>query len=143
MRVIKLSPRDPEYDSWDELVDFFENKLPNMIERDRVGKFRCKNNVRWGKPRPGEPLLFTFDTRLVYLALCKLGAQENFDQFKDDYARFFVIDCDTIRRPQSELSLDELEQQLNELTLDTLTLRSQGWNDIPDTTTLTSWFNKL
>ncbi len=143
MRVIKLSHRDPEFDSWDDLVNYFENKLPNMIERDRVGKFRCKNNVRWGKPRPGEPLLFTFDTRLVYLALCKLGAQENFDQFKDDYARFFVIDCDTIRRPQSELSLDELEQQLNELTLDTLTLRSQGWDDIPDTTTLTSWFNKL
>ena len=143
MRVIKLSHRDPEFDSWDDLVNYFENKLPNMIERDRVGKFRCKNNVRWGKPRPGEPLLFTFDTRLVYLALCKLGAQENFDQFKEDYARFFVIDCDTIRRPQSELSLDELEQQLNELTLDTLTLRSQGWNDIPDTTTLTSWFNQL
>ena len=143
MRVIKLSHRDPEFDSWDDLVNYFENKLPNMIERDRVGKFRCKNNVRWGKPRPGEPLLFTFDTRLVYLALCKLGAQENFDQFKDDYARFFVIDCDTIRRPQSELSLDELEQQLNELTLDTLTLRSQGWDDIPDTTPLTSWFNKL
>ena len=143
MRVIKLSHRDPEFDSWDDLVNYFENKLPNMIERDRVGKFRCKNNVRWGKPRPGEPLLFTFDSRLVYLALCKLGAQENFDQFKDDYARFFLIDCDTIRRPQSELSLDELEQQLNELVLDTLTLRSQGWNDIPDTTVLTSWFNKL
>jgi hypothetical protein len=143
MRVIKLSYRDPEFDSWDDLVNYFENKLPNMIERDRAGKFRCKNNVRWGKPRPGEPLLFTLDSRLVYLALCKLGAQENFDQFKDDYARFFIVDCDTIRRPQSELPLDELEQQLNELTVETYTLRSQGWNEIPDTTTLTSWFNKL
>ncbi len=143
MRVVKLSNRDPEFDSWDDVVNYFENKLPNMIDRDRVGKFRCKGNVRWGKPGRGEPLLFTFETRLVYLAISNSGAQENFDQYKDDYSRFFIIDCNTIKRPKSELSLDELEQQLNELTEGTHTLRTQGWNDIPDSTDLTSWFYQL
>jgi len=62
-----------------------------------------------------------------------------------EYEQFFIIDVDSIRKPNRRYSLDELDDILWPLSGEQMKQISgtQGWNWIPETEEIEDWFESI
>ena len=130
MRFIKLSTNPPTgFATLDDVRRFF---LADIRQSNPPGKFRVTpGRITQGGLEPGEALVFTYQTRVVFTARAGSGLVPNEDEQRQTYPKYFVVDLATLREADKELQ--DLERQYNEATGTGLNLAvSQGWNTVPD-----------
>ncbi len=126
MRIIKLSV--DVFETFDEVVSFFGEYLP---ERDPPGKFRIpKGRIAEDCLGDGEPLLFSYESAVVFTARAASGRCRNGDEYSDEYPFYFQVDMRTVRR--TDVSLAEVEARLRTTGVTKQIVQSQGWPTIPD-----------
>jgi hypothetical protein len=128
MRIIKLSPSDPDMPSIEAVHEYFNEKLAN---REPQGRF----SLTKGKIKPdglsiGELVVFTYKAQLVYIAMVSQEVTPNADSDKEDYPSYFCIDLATLI-PCTD-SLKEFNRQLIEKKVTNKNFGGQGWVQVPD-----------
>jgi len=129
MRIIKLSNKDRDFATYGDVRSFFYEVVKH---RKPPGRFRVTaNKIKKDGLFHGEPLLFTYQARIVFTARTRSGLLPNDDEGHLKYPSFFVIDISTLEEADEDFY--QIEKQLNEVTGKTSHLvRSQAWNPIPD-----------
>jgi hypothetical protein len=127
MRFVKLS--DSEFCTLDDVRRFFFDEIQH---RTPVGKFRIpKGHIARDRFRRGEPIVFTYNRRVVLTARAGSSLVPNDDEDQQRYPVFFVIDLTTLR--DADVDLQNVQQWFNESTDACINLIGQGWNTLPDT----------
>ena len=129
MRIIKLSPNDPDMITRDMMSAFFLEKL---ARRHPAGQFfLTSGRMSEHGIAPGERLLFTYQGECVYQARAATGRMKNEEENSDLYPFYFCLDLATLANASE--SLQELEDNLKDAKLLSKNLvRSQGWPTIND-----------
>ena len=129
MRIIKLSPNDPDMITRDMVNVFFQEKL---AERHPAGQFfLTSGRVSEHGISSGERLLFTYEGECVCQARAATGRMKNEGENRDTYPFYFCLDLATVANTSG--SLQELEDNLkNAKMLSKNLVRSQGWPTIND-----------
>jgi hypothetical protein len=127
MRIVKLSKG--EFGTLDDVRRFFFGELRR---RTPPGKFRVTHGrIAEGALKPGEPLVFTYDKRVVFTARAGSGLEPNDDQECAKYPSYFAVDLDSLR--EADTVLRDVQLRYNETSGACVTIAgSQGWNDLPD-----------
>jgi hypothetical protein len=126
MLIIKLSTRD--FDDEEAVRSFFEEELRTD------GKFRIPAGwIAGGGLDANEPLLFSFQTLVLYSAKARSGRRSNFDAHRETYPYYFEVDVESISPVKGGVTLQELQERLERATGTKRPIaKSQGWNAIPD-----------
>lgn len=124
MRFVKLGNK--EFKTLDDVRSVFRKDFPN---RTPPGKFRVKRRHRHDKLAVGEPLVFTYQTRVVFTARAGSALLPNDDNEKDVYPGYFVIDLSTLREANEDLY--EVERVYNKAAGTKIGLVGQNWNRLP------------
>jgi len=134
MRIVKMT--EHEFNSVQEIDDFFENRLP---KRKDVGRFRMLCTSDKAKPkigknglREGERLLFTFKNKIIWIGKAATGRYPNIKDEKKDYLKkypfYFVVKIDTLRKLKKPKPLKDFENELRAIYPDLKNLvKSHGW----------------
>ena len=126
MRIIKLSTK--EFKTLDEVIEWFKNDLPSRIE---PGMCQITHGrIAKDKLNPGEPLLFTFQSRVVFLARTASGLRANYDEYQVRYPYYFLVDMEKVR--QVDIDLQEIENQLHKAGFVKNFVITQGWPFVVD-----------
>ncbi len=127
MRFVKLSNEDPDFTTLDGVRDFFLKKIP---QRTPPGKFRVTpRRISPERLHPGEPLVFTYQGRVVFTAKAGSGLLRNEDEEYQRYPRYFVVDLTTLCEANEDLS--QVQERLKAIGLSG-SLFSEGWNIFPN-----------
>lgn len=132
MRVIKLSPNDPDMKTRKKVDQFFLTELPKQERKGRF--FFPKGRIAKNGIQPGEWLIFTYLGNIVYTARSASHRLENkgIDAQQYQYPFYFCIDTSSISSAQGSLS--GLEEALRSKGLLNRNLvKSQGWPIIAET----------
>ena len=129
MRIVKLSKKDPSFATPDGVRHFF---LDEIQHRKPPGKFRVTaKKIKQDKLRSGEPLVFTYQSRVVFTARAASGLLRNDDEERQRYPNYFVVDLATLREADEDFY--HVERQFNQATGSAKNLvRNQAWNPLPD-----------
>jgi hypothetical protein len=128
MRIIKLSDHDKEFPDRASVDTYFANTLPN---RNPVGQFfLTSGRIAHGGIAPGEPLIFSYKTEIVYAARAASGRLPNSQNNNNLYPFYFVVDMATISVAQGMLS--DVEHALAAAGINRNIVRTQGWPIIHD-----------
>ncbi len=129
MRIVKLSKKDPDFTTSGDVRKFFNEVIKH---RKPPGRFRVTaNKIKQNGLSYGEPLLFTYQARVVFTARAGSGLLPNDDEGHLRYPNYFVIDISTLEEADEDFYL--VEKKLHKATGDKSNLvRSQAWNYIPD-----------
>ncbi len=145
MRVIKLSSDDRDMETL-EMVDVFFHETLKRPERQ--GRFFFPDRkIRENGIRPGERLLFTYESQCVYEARSDSGRIKNEGRAGDDYPFYFCVKVDSIASLSG--SLEAFEQKLIQLGLhgSKSIAHSQAWSIIDETeafqSNIDSIFNEM
>ena len=126
MRIIKMSV--DVFETLDVLIQFFQEDLP---AHDPPGKFRIpKGRIAEDCLAEREPLLFSYESSVVYTARAASGRCKNRDECSDEYPFYFLVDMETVRRV--DVTLVEVEDRLRATGVRKHIVHSQGWPTIPD-----------
>ena len=126
MRIIKLSSQ--EFETVDDVVEFFEEEL---LRRIPTGKFRFPPGwIAEDKLSVGEPILFSYQTTVMYSARAASRRLVNNDEYSNQYPFYFQVDMETVR--PVDVSLRALEEQLHHIGKIRTIVQSQGWPTIED-----------
>lgn len=94
MRIIKLSPNDPDMMTREMVTMFFREKLK---KRTPSGQFSLtQGRIAEKGITPGERLLFTYNGECVYQARAASRRSTNENANKDHYPFYFCVDTKTI-----------------------------------------------
>ena len=129
MRIIKLSPDDPDMITRDMVSVFFQEKL---AKRHPAGQFfLTSGRMSEHGISPGERLLFTYQGECICQARAATGRMKNESENCDQYPFYFCLDLATVANASG--SLQVLEDSLKGAKmLDKNLVRSQGWPTIDD-----------
>ncbi|GEM_PF-4598868 len=110
MRIIKLSPDDPDMRTPEMVKDYFNNKLR---ERNPQGQFLVtKGRIAEKGMWPGELLIFSYiKGNIVYLAESNSFLFRNEGEESERYPKYFLIDIESIREGKGHLR--DLEDALD------------------------------
>jgi 5-methylcytosine-specific restriction endonuclease McrA len=126
MRIIKLSQEDPDMKTREMVDDFFINYLPGEDgERFSIKKgLISKDNFS-----PGERLVFSYNTEIVYVAYSKSGIlnKEPGEPHASTYPYYFLVEPSSIVAAAGRLSV--LEAELAKLGIKKR-ITVQGWPHI-------------
>jgi len=127
MRIVKLSQE--EFATLDCVRRFFMDEIRH---RTPPGKFRVTpGRIARAALEFGEPLVFTYEARVVFTALAGSELLSNDDQQRQKYPSYFVVDLETLREADDDFH--DVERQYNALTgADINLVKSQGWNRLDD-----------
>ena len=127
MRIIKLS--SSEFTDLERVSSFFDHDLR---AREPEGKFRFPEGwIAEDGLKPGERVLFSYDTVICYAGWSLTGRSLNQDEDRADYPYFFKLDMATLQT--AAIPLQQLEDLLQSKGLhDGRLVRSQGWPIIED-----------
>lgn len=121
MRIVKLSKR-AEFADLNAVREFFA-ELPS---RTPPGKFRLPDGwIAKDHFNPNERLIFTFEGRAVFIGRSQSGVLPNEDEYRHDYPSYFVVDTDSLR--ELDVDLSDLEQKYNAAAQEKRGFRGQGW----------------
>jgi hypothetical protein len=127
VRFVKLSKEDSSFASLDDVRHFFFHEIPH---RTPPGKFRVTpRRISPERLHSGEPLVFTYQGRVVFTAKARSGLLPNEDEEYRKYPRYFVVDLTTLCEANEDLS--QVQEQLEAIGLSG-SLFSEGWNIFPD-----------
>ena len=136
MRIIKLSPEDPDMKDRG-MVDLFFNK--KLRERKPRGQFLItKGRISEKGISPGEMLVFSYNGEIVYLALSKSGRLTTTGPEANNYPFYFCVDISTIVK--GKRSLHELEKEIN---ASKHIVKTQGWPSFKDSLELKRIWEKF
>lgn len=127
MRIVKLSKT--EFATLDKVRSFFFGKIRN---RTPPGKFDVTlGRIAQDGLEPGEPLVFTYQARVVFTALAASELVPNDDDETQKYPSYFVVDLDTLC--EADKDFHDVERWYNDATGDGVKLvESRGWNRLLD-----------
>jgi hypothetical protein len=134
MRIIKLSDKDQDMRDEKAVQSFFENYLPYKacprgrfeITRGRIAKDGLSIS---------EKLVFTYQSKLVYLGYAASEVARNTEPNNDTYPSFFLVDVQRIYPAQG--TMQNFEETLRDKgLLKKNILNSQGWPRIEDSSEL-------
>jgi len=130
MRIIKLSPSDEDMKDLEKVQDYFERKLQRRKPR---GQFLLtKGRISKKGISPGEMIIFSYNTEIVYLALSDSDRQDTTGPESIKYPHYFCIDTETIVKGRGTLS--NLEHRLNQHDGSNKNIvHTQGWPKFKDT----------
>lgn len=132
MRIVKLSKE--EFGTLQDVRSFFLDKddKDGIRRRKPPGKFRVtKGRIAPGALEVGEPLVFTYEARVVFTARAGNKLVPNNDQEREKYPSYLVVDLDTLC--EADEDLHDVERQYIDATRAGVNLvRSQGWNGLVD-----------
>ena len=142
MRIIKLSKKnESEFAKEDGVRKFFSCTIQN---RKPPGIFRVtKGRIADGALEPGEQLLFTYEARVMFIALAKSELMLNSDAQSAKYPKLLVVDCATLRQVDEDLREVEEEYKKRRNALYHKNFIGQGWNRILDPRNTAAMFAKL
>jgi len=127
VRIIKMSEK--EFPTLEACVDFFERELFGFKD----GYFSIPpGHIAPGSLRKGEPLVFSFQKKVLYIAAAATGLTESTGADQKAYPFGFFIRKDTLE-PILGTTVAHLELELREVAPDIKAIvGSQGWNIVPD-----------
>lgn len=129
MRVVKLS--SDEFPNLESARSFFQSALPVRSPR---GKF-CVTDARIspkGGLAPGDYLVFTHKSRIVFTARSGSRLLPNRGEFRDTHPWYFVVELDTLR--EADIGVGEFESKMIRVGLPPKTIgATQGWSRLPGT----------
>ena len=126
MRIIKLSPNDPDMLTRDMVVVFFQETLG---KRKPSGQFfLTKGRIAQYGISPGERLLFTYQGECIYQARAASGRSANENADKNWYPFYFCVNVKTIVDVAGSLQDVEAKLSLAGKNL----VKTQGWPIIND-----------
>ena len=130
MRVVKLSPADPDMRTEKDVRRFFKKYLPH--EASPLGRFLLtRGRIAEDGLSIGEKLVFSYQTKLVYLGHAASGTAPNSNPAEGEYASFFLVDVERIY-PASG-TLQEFEDAVREKGLYQKNIvKTQGWPRLED-----------
>ena len=96
MRIIKLSDTDPDMKTVFDVRKYFKKKLQ---ARKLKGQFLLTaTRIKEGGVEPGEKLVFTYRSQLVFSALAASGRIAYEGEEASEYPYYFCIDTSSIRQ---------------------------------------------
>lgn len=127
MRVIKLSPKDPDMSNR-AMVDAYFHQV--LQERTPAGQFLLtRGRISKDGIQSDERIVFTYLGEVTYQARSLTGRLENSDKAASErYPHYFCVNLDSIQ--EGAKSLHELEDELKNANLipaDQNLVKSQGW----------------
>jgi len=125
MRFVKLGKE--EFQTLDDVRRVFRQDLP---ARDPPGKFRVKPRHSHDKLAVGEPLVFTYQARVVFTARAGSTLLPNEDDEREKHPGYFVVNLATLR--EADEDLHDVERQYNEAAGTDVGLVGQNWNRLRD-----------
>jgi hypothetical protein len=136
MRIIKLSPKDPDMINRDMVDSFFNEKLH---KRKPTGQFLLtKGRISEKGISPGEMLVFSYNGDIVYLALSQSERLNNTGPAASEYPFYFFVDITTIIKGKGNL-----KQLENEIKASKNIVRTQGWPTIKDSPEIKKIWNQF
>jgi len=129
VRIVKLSNAEIEFATLDGVRRFFLEEMP---VGERPGKFRVtRGRITKDGLEPGEPLVFTYEARVVFTAYAGSGLLPNDDDYSKRYPHYFIVDLATLREADEDFY--DVERRYNKATGTSLKLvKSQGWSRLPN-----------
>lgn len=129
MRVIKLSPADPDMTSRDKVDWFFRQHL---AQRNPKGQFLLtKGRIAKDGISEGELLVFSYEGDIVFLGIAATSRQNTSGPDAVRYPHYFCVDVDSIKSGLGRLS--DFESLLRSAGLfDGNLVRAQGWPTIDE-----------
>jgi hypothetical protein len=125
MRIIKLSPNDPDMINREMVNFYFNDKLRMLLP---LGQFLLtEGRISKNGISPGEMLVFSYLGEIVYLAISQTKRIRNTGNEFLQYPYYFCIDTETIVKGKG--TLQGLE---NEIKPKKNFVKSQGWPTIKD-----------
>lgn len=129
MRVIKLSPNDPDMMTREMVTTFFRGKLGSRIPLGQF--FLTQGRIAENGITPGERLLFTYNGECVYQARAASGRTKTEGAESNQYPFYFCIKMESLVNAAGQLQ--EFENKLKDLGfLDKNLVHSQGWPTVND-----------
>ena len=128
MRIIKLSPSDPDMPSIEAVHEYFNEKLASRIPQGRF--LLTKGRIKPDGLSIGEFVVFTYKAKLVYIAVVSQEVTPNLDNDKDDYPSYFCIDLATLTSCKGTLS--EFNKKLIDNHVTDKSFGGQGWVQVPE-----------
>jgi hypothetical protein len=132
MRLVKLSPADADFTNEEALHNYFigNGKLRAGIPPG-VFAFK-KGHIKENELAPGETILFSYLSKLRYVARAKTGRTVNEYPHRSpkEYHYCFLVDLGSMRK--ADVSLQEVERRLRAQAGLQKSLQGQGWTHIPD-----------
>jgi hypothetical protein len=132
MRLVKLSPADADFTNEEALHNYFigNGKLRAGIPAG-VFPFK-KGHIKENELAPGETILFSYLSKLRYVAKAKTGRTVNEYPHRSpkEYHYCFLVDLGSMRK--ADVSLQEVERRLRAQAGLQKSLQGQGWTRIPD-----------
>lgn len=127
MRIIKLSK--DEFPTLDRVRDFFWDEIRQLTP---PGKFEVTHRrIAQDGLAPGEHLVFTYQTRVVFTARAESDLRPNDDEEQQKYPSYFLVNLATLR--EADKDLHDVERWYNDATDDGVKLvGNQGWNILLD-----------
>lgn len=126
MRIIKLSPKDPDMVTPEMVEHYFTHKL---YHRNPVGQFLLtKGRIKADGLYEGESVVFLYYAQIVYLGVVAACVRSNTGEDSKTYPSYFCIDMDSLVRGKGKLS--ELKQELNKQQIVTPNFMGQGWTQV-------------
>ena len=150
VRIIKMSIEE-EFPTRTLLDKYFDHDL---LERDIIGRFNLPDGkiTKSGTKMlfRGEMLLFTWNTELVRIGRTDSGLVSAVNSSgmsgkgeKKSYPNYFVIDMETLKKPNQLLFQSDLNSILSEISSAKVNAISQAFNWIEETEKLEDWFESL
>lgn len=137
MRIIKLSDKEPLFQSLRNVVNYFEEDLR---ERKPQGKFRIyKPNpdsspkIGVGGLEEGEKVIFSYKGLIVYTGYVKSGVEKNTDKYREKYPLYFIVNVARLNRI-FDVKLHDLERLIRTIDPEMPHLvKSHAWPIIKET----------
>jgi hypothetical protein len=139
MRIIKLSSKDISFPTRASVATYFEVELPNSSP---VGQFLfTKGRIRKDGIDDGEPIIFSYQSQIAYIAKASSGRVANLGGERQTYPFYFLVDTSTIAPAQGNLA--DVETKLGGLGIHKNIVRTRGWPQIPDSDEVNRIWNGL
>lgn len=130
MRIIKLSPSDPDMKSRPMVDRYFGRTL---AERNPKGQFfLTAGRIAEKGVSVAERLLFTYEGNCIYEARAASGRVKNEGKNSGQYPFYFCVDMDTLQAVQGSLSDFEVDLHQSGRPIQNL-VKSQGWPIVAET----------
>jgi hypothetical protein len=128
MRIVKLSKTEAGLGTLDGVRRFFLEEMPG---RTPPGKFLVSpGRIAKDGLEPGEPLVFTYQARVVFTARAASGLVPNNDE-ESEKPTYFVVNLSTLRAADEDFH--NVERRYNQAAGASVNLvETQGWNSLPD-----------
>ncbi|HYV37563.1 MAG TPA: HNH endonuclease [Gemmataceae bacterium] len=142
MRIVKLTNAEARFTTLDGVRRFFLEEMPS---RTPPGKFRVTpGRIAKDGLEPGEPIVFTFQARVVFTARAASGLLSNDDEESEKYPTCFLVDLSTLCEANEDFH--DVERRYNQAaSASVILVESQGWNSLPDsvhTDAIWTWLRK-